>query len=265
MATLSKNEILGEIASLNKKEIIIGNQNSVRQDPLWKKKVEEKVPQSLEKTLTKAFCMAFSLIFKKGTSLIEKTYNKDNIKEDYQTHRFALDLNAQRELKKLKAKLLKSDLLTVAVSSAEGAALGAAGIGMPDIVVFTSLLLRSIYECALRFDFSYDTPEEQYIILKMIECAFAKDGEFDSLNAEIDALMKKDTLYVPTADELKAQLQKTATCLAMDMLVMKFIQGIPVVGIVGGLSNGIYSRRIMKYVTLKYQKRYLFKLLSETI
>lgn len=263
MSALTKEQISKELAVLNKKEMIIKNQNSVKEDPAWKKKVEEKIPPSLEKTLTKAFCKAFALIFKKGTSLIEKTYNKDNIKEYYQTHRFALDLNAQRELKRLKAKLLKSDLLTVAVSSAEGAALGAAGIGMPDIVVFTSLLFRSIYECALRFDFSYDAPEEQYIILKMIECAFAKNTNFDTLNAEIDALMKNEPLYVPTADELKTQLEKTATCLAMDMLVMKFIQGIPVVGIVGGLSNGIYSRKIMKYVTLKYQKRYLFKLLSQ--
>ncbi len=263
MSTLKKDELLKELAVLNKKEMIIKNQNSVKEDPAWKKKVEEKVPASLEKTLTKAFCKAFALIFKKGTSLIEKTYNKENIKEDYQTHRFALDLNANRELKRLKTKLLKSDLLTVAVSSAEGAALGAAGIGMPDIVVFTSLLLRSIYECALRFDFCYDTPEEQYIILKMIECSFSKDGDFDTLNAEIDALMKKDPLYTPTADELKAQLQKTAMCLAMDMLVMKFIQGIPVVGVIGGLSNGIYTRKIMKFVTLKYQKRYLFKLISE--
>ncbi len=264
MPTLNKDYFLREIEVINKKEFIIKNQNSVREDPMWKKKLESKVPPALEKTLTKAFCKAFALIFKKGTALIEKTYNKQNIHEDYRTHRFALDLNGKRELKRVKMKLIKSDLLTTLLTSTEGAALGAAGIGLPDIVAFTSLLLRSIYECALRFDFSYDTPEEQYIILKMIECAFAKDSDFDTLNAEIDSLMNSAPLYTPTAEQLKKQLEKTASCLAMDMLVMKFIQGIPVVGVIGGISNGIYSRRIMKYVSLKYQKRYFMKLLAET-
>jgi len=41
------------------------------------------------------------------------------------------------------------------------------------------------------------------------------------------------------------------------MILLKFIQGLPVVGVVGGLSNPVYFNKIMEYVRLKYHKRYL--------
>ena len=56
---------------------------------------------------------------------------------------------------------------------------------------------------------------------------------------------------------MKEQLQRTADAFAVDMLVSKFIQGIPVVGMVGGLTNPLYYRKTQHYVRLKYQKRFL--------
>ena len=44
---------------------------------------------------------------------------------------------------------------------------------------------------------------------------------------------------------------------AMDMLAAKFIQGLPVVGAFGGLSNPVCWKQVMTYVQLKYRKRYL--------
>ena len=38
---------------------------------------------------------------------------------------------------------------------------------------------------------------------------------------------------------------------------MKFVQGIPVVGVLGGAANPVYYRKILRYVQLKYRKRYL--------
>ena len=43
----------------------------------------------------------------------------------------------------------------------------------------------------------------------------------------------------------------------MDMLLLKFIQGAPVIGIFGGAGNPVYYSRVMEYVKVKYQKRYL--------
>ena len=43
------------------------------------------------------------------------------------------------------------------------------------------------------------------------------------------------------------------------MLLLKFIQGVPVVGIIGGAANPVYYNKVMKYVQLKYRKRYLMR------
>lgn len=40
---------------------------------------------------------------------------------------------------------------------------------------------------------------------------------------------------------------------------MKFLQGIPVVGAVGGIYDAVYMKRITEYANLKYKKRFLMK------
>ena len=47
--------------------------------------------------------------------------------------------------------------------------------------------------------------------------------------------------------------------LADAMLVVKFIQGTAVVGVVGGACNFSASRRVTEVANLKYQKRFLEK------
>ena len=58
-------------------------------------------------------------------------------------------------------------------------------------------------------------------------------------------------------EELEAQIQAAGNAFAMDMLAAKFIQGLPVVGALGGLSDPVCRRQVMTYVQLKYRKRYL--------
>ena len=45
--------------------------------------------------------------------------------------------------------------------------------------------------------------------------------------------------------------------LAHALLLMKFLQKIPVVGVIGGASDFIYMERISDYAVLKYQRRFL--------
>lgn len=40
---------------------------------------------------------------------------------------------------------------------------------LPDIVIRVGVLLRGVYETALKYGFDYDSPEEKLFILKMIE------------------------------------------------------------------------------------------------
>ena len=57
---------------------------------------------------------------------------------------------------------------------------------MPDIPIFTGVLLKSIYEIALSYGFSYETEEEQCFILKLIETAFLRGGPLLQNNKELN-------------------------------------------------------------------------------
>ena len=63
----------------------------------------------------------------------------------------------------------------------------------------------------------------------------------------------------PGPTDFKLQMKETASAFAVDMLLLKFIQGLPVVGVIGGAANPVYYSKVMKYVQLKYRKRYLLK------
>lgn len=85
-----------------------------------------------------AFAKAFTLIFEKGTGVIEKTS------------------------KKSKGAGTKNLLL----SGVSGVGMGVLGIGLPDIPVFTGMILKSIYETALHYGCGYDTKEDRRIMMR---------------------------------------------------------------------------------------------------
>ena len=60
-------------------------------------------------------------------------------------------------------------------------------------------------------------------------------------------------------EEWEEQLKGTAKTFALDMLLLKFLQGLPLVGVLGGAGNPVYYRRVMVYVQLLYYKRYLLR------
>ena len=222
----------------------------------WKQTLEQKIPSKIHTNLQRAFCMAFELIFERGTSLIEKTYSKDAMEKDFQIHDFAVNLKGgKKELRHLKADVSRGNLVNMAVSTVEGIGLGVLGIGLPDIVLFLSMILKGTYETALQYGFSYDTPEERMYILKLLEAAMSKGEQWAVCNSAVDNCFSNKYLQETKFAE---QVKNTADAFAVDMLLAKFIQGLPVAGILGGISNPIYYRRIMNYVQLKYHKRYLF-------
>jgi len=129
---------------------------------------------------------------------------------------------------------------------------------MPDIVLFISTLLKGIYETALNYGFEYESRQEQLLILKMMQTALSNGESWIQRNAEVEEMLALETVDI-TDDQFKQQTKETASAFAMDMLLLKFIQGLPVVGIIGGAANPVYYHKVMKYVQLKYRKRYLLK------
>lgn len=220
--------------------------------------LKEKIPEKVCAALELAFCKAFFMIFEKGTGIIERSYNKESLGEDYEIQNYAVKVKGtRRQLRRMNTHAQMAGLGNMAAATAEGIVLGVLGIGLPDIVVFTGMLLKGIYETALRYGIDYHLPKERMMILKMMEAAVSKGKEWSCLNTEVDEYMERLSEKEWSDSEIKAQLGRTSRAFAADMLVLKFIQGFPVVGILGGLGNPVYYHKILQYVGMKYQKRYL--------
>lgn len=230
---------------------------------VWKEKLEQKISAKLYENLRTAFGKAFSIVFEQGTGVIEKTISKENLIKDYEVQNYAVELKGtRRELKQLRRKASESEVRDIAVTSAEGIGLGVLGIGLPDIVIFIGFILRGIYETALHYGFTYDTPEEKLLILKMMEASMSQGEEWIKTNNEVDMFLVKSKNTEHTEADLFLQIGKTADVFALDMLLAKFIQGLPLIGILGGIGNPVYYSKIMRYVQLKYHKRYLLEILK---
>lgn len=253
-----KTPIEKELDFIARKEAKLTKQAQQYQAARWKENLEQKIPPKVYTNLQVAFCKAFELIFERGTALIEKTYSKNEMELDFQVHDYAVELKGgKKELRQLKTSIGRGNLVNMAASTVEGIGLGALGIGLPDIALFLSVILKGTYETAVQYGFSYDTPQEKLFILKLLEASMRRGGQWIPCNAEVDSFFVPGGVWMET--KLQEQIRKTADAFAVDMLPAKFVQGIPVAGILGGISNPVYYRRILSYVQLKYQKRYLLQ------
>lgn len=226
----------------------------------WKESLEARVPRKVYAGLQSTFAKAFSLVFNQGRPIIEKGYDKESLLARQKVRDQAFrDQGKRRLLKQMGKAAGKANTANLVLTTAEGLALGALGIGMPDIVLFISAILRGVYETALHYGYDYIEREEQLLILKLMAAALATGEDWQQRNSEIDRILsggEQDT----SDDAFAAQLHDTASVFAVDMLLMKFVQGLPLVGIVGGAANPVYYRKVLRYVQLKYRKRWLWKI-----
>ncbi|MDO5784157.1 MAG: EcsC family protein [Eubacteriales bacterium] len=229
-------------------------------------KLQRFVPDGLQSKLDMAFTKAFQLIFEKGTAIIEKTYDKQRRQDDYEIAEFAAGLRENkrhvRAFRKQAKKYARRNLL---VSSAEGIGLGLLGIGLPDIPLFVSLLLKNLYEISLSFGYEYDQTEERLFQLKIIETALYSGEEMEQRDSDMNTMCESIRGAKKRAPEetqrltgrLDEQIRSTAKALSDEMLYAKFLQGTPVVGVVGGAGDMVVLKRVTDYAMLKYRRRYL--------
>lgn len=240
---------------LKKSEKRFLEKNRVMRVPGWQHMVEEKMPKKLDETLRKAFCKAFMLVFEKGTGVIETVSQKDRKEKMYKINEYTMQIKKnKRSLGAFEKQAKAGRNVNMAVSAVEGIGMGALGMGIPDIPVFLSVVLKGIYEIALSYGFSYDTEEEQIFILKLIETSLSHGTDLLAQNAALDRWIQEPYRFEVTRQD---QIEETAWILAGEMLYLKFIQGIPLVGIAGGVSDIVYLKKITDYAELKYRRRFL--------
>lgn len=221
-------------------------------------KVESKVPKSLKDTLDTAFYKSFKLIFENGTKYIEKLYNKNKIQFNHNVHDYHISTKPdQKAIKKIDKHAQRSKLLNTSISTIEGAGLGFLGIGLPDIPLFTAMILKTIYEISLSYGFLYEMEEEKIYVLNIIKGALTSGEAQQKYNLKVDKLADKIDNHISIVYDIDREIVHTAKIISESMLTSKFIQGIPVVGVLGSITNYKIINKISEYASVKYKKRYL--------
>ena len=258
------NEKNRQFKRLNKKEERILNKKDNRFikskiNPVMDK-VQDKIPEKLRATLETAFLKGFELVFEKGNNVIEKTYNKDRLMSDHVVNDYILEkkLN-RRNMNTLDKYARNSNRFNTSLSLVEGSVLGFFGIGLPDIPLFIGVIMKTINEIALNYGFDYKNDNEKAFILKIISAAMSEGEDKIRINAEISILGEAIDKNLEINIDLDSLIKETAKILSDALLVGKFIQGIPFLGIVGGTINYTIIKKIAKYGQVKYKKRYLAK------
>lgn len=246
---------------LEKKENkILNNKKGVideKLEPLISK-VESCVPEGLRETLDKAFYNSFKIVFEKGTKVIEISYNKDKIQFKHNVHDFSFrKIKNSRALKKIDRYAQRSKLVNTSISTIEGAGLGFLGMGLPDIPLFTAVILKTIYEISLSYGYLYELNDEKIYILNLINAALTDDETQKKYNSRVDAISHNIDNHFIMVYDMDKEILKTSKILSDSMLTSKFVQGIPIVGAVGSIANYRIINKIGKYCSIKYKKRYL--------
>lgn len=253
---IRKTPLEKEWAALEKKEARFLASRTEKADSRLNQLLAEKVPDGLQGTLDTAFCKAFHLIFEKGTGVIEKTYRRDQVRQTYQVNQYAHQLSPSKKTLRTFSKGARSTgTRGVLLSGASGVGMGLLGIGLPDIPLFTAMALRTVYKIALEYGFDYDSQEEQYFILLLIQGAVSHGEEFLETDRLVNDYIRSPSL--PPDYDKQVQIQRAAGGLSRELLYMKFLQGIPLVGAVGGVFDLVYMKQISGYANLKYQRRFL--------
>ncbi len=259
-----KTPIEKEWESLLKKEEKLYKSKQEKKDSKINQLLEEKVPEKLQQTLDVAFYKAFLMIFEKGTKVIEKTYEKKEMETIYKVREYEEELRHSKKSLKAFSKQANSKVTeNVLLSGISGIGMGILGIGLPDIPVFTGMLFRSIYEIALSYGYEYESEQEQYFILLLLQGATSYGEEFLEIDKTINEFIHNE--YIPIGYKKEEYVKVVAGALSKELLYMKFLQGIPVVGVVGGAYDVIYMNRVTEYAKLKYEKRFLEKKMLEQI
>lgn len=216
------------------------------------------IPEKIQDTLTAAFAHGLRWVLEKGDGLIRYGISEEEIRKTF----FEQDRQARQKMRRKELRAIGAQARQVrrrgsGAALAEGIGLGVLGIGLPDIPIFLGVLLRGIYQIALSYGVDVREDKEKIYLVLLLACAAApereRQGRLDQLAREIQTgqIIKEDLQLVQ---------REAAESLAQGMLTAKFIQGLPIVGVVGGLYNFPLYQRISGYAELEYQKRYLWKL-----
>lgn len=222
------------------------------------RKLRELAPDKALEALHAAFEKAFATVFEKGEGLIGRTTRREERQAAFQVRQYALDLREDRKNLGAVAKAARAaGRGSAAISAAAGVGMGLLGVGLPDVPLFTALLLRSVYEIGESCGFSHESDPERRFILCLIEAALSSGQALEEKNRALDRWIQTGQWTDPLP--MRGQIQAAARRLSGTMLCGKLLQGVPLVGAVGGAEDMVCLNRVRRYAALKYRRRFLLE------
>ncbi|SCZ81332.1 EcsC family protein [Acidaminobacter hydrogenoformans] len=221
-------------------------------------KLDAAIPEKLKAGLEAAFYKGFKLVFEKGDAVIEKTINREKalLRHEARDEIF-MDNPSGKNLRKVHRQAKNAGAANTLIASVEGGALGFFGIGLPDIPIFIGMLMRTLHETGLSYGVDTESEEERIYALLLICGALTKNEERRRFNHQILLFEKRLKNGEPLGMSLEEQIKRTSEVLSRTLLTAKFVQGLPVIGVVGGAVNYAVTRKVASFAQLKYKKRYL--------
>ena len=257
---------LHKIERKEKKRFSGESKKKPRKTKEWAGKMQEKIPEKLDAAIGTAFYKAFYMIFEKGAKFVEKTFSKEAKELEFRVNDFRIAASSnqkaiRRSIQKMESSVKRGNRRNVCVTMAEGIGLGVFGVGLPDIPLFLGMVMKGLYEIATGYGFSYDGQKERVFLLRII-CGALAEGE---KKQEADAFVEKWMENIEEGEilDFDAEVKRASDALAHSMLVAKFIQGLPVAGVLGGIANPFIYHKMMYYAEMKYKKRYLLQKIKE--
>ena len=201
---------------------------------------------------------AFGLVFEKGTGVIAGAGRLEERQRTFQVNAYAADLREDRRtLRAFSREAARAGRGNLLLSGVAGVGMGLFGVALPDIPLFTAMLLKALYETAESFGFDHSSPSEQLYILRLLEAAMSDGDDLRRKNQALDVFAQ--TGAWPEESDLKHQMEATARRLSEALLCGKAVQNIPLVGAVGGAEDAAIMDRARRYAAIKYEKRFLLR------
>ena len=221
-------------------------------------KVAELAPEKLIETLRAAFEKAVAVVFDKGSGVVIRENRRAEQQRTYQINAYAAHLQeTRRSLRAFSKAADRAGRGSVLLGGAAGIGMGLLGMTLPDVPLVTVLLLKCVYETAESFGFSCKEETERIYALRLIETALSEGAVLRENNQVLEHFAQTGIWHDPITVDL--QIKATARRLAESMLYGKALQNIPLAGAVGGAGDFLCLRRVRRYASIKYQKRFLLR------
>ena len=245
-----------ELRRLENKEAAWLERRTAKKDPALNRFLADKIPAGLQNTLNSAFFTAFETIFSRGGGIIDKTFSPKEAQKTYEINRCAAFIRPDKKnLRAFSKNARRTSTGNTALSGAAGIGMGIFGVGLPDIPILVGFLLKTVYQIAVSFGYEYASDKERYFILLLLEGAAARGEHAITMEKTVDAFIRGETPEI-NPDSLKIQMRRTADALSADLLYLKFIQTIPIVGAAGGISDIVCMRETADFAEMKYRRRF---------